>query len=164
VVVHEGHIWLAHVGDSRAYLIRNGKLYRISEDHSLVAELVRQGTLTEEEARTFPDRNVILRALGIKPTVQPMVWQEGLRAKPGDVLVLCSDGLSDVIGDDTIREVAASRPPYEACEALIDAALDAHAADNVSVGVFCLDDAEVRAAPGRMTRETPVPPSLRGPK
>lgn len=152
VVLRDNHIWLGHVGDSRAYLVRKGKLYRISEDHSLVAELVRQGKISESEARDFPDRNVILRALGIEATVEPMIWREGLPAKPGDVLVLCSDGLSDVVDDETIRATASKLTPADACEALIKSALDARAPDNVSVGVLAIAAAEGR--PGKVGRAT----------
>ena len=141
VVLRDGEIWLGHVGDSRAYLVRKKKIYKISEDHSLVAELVRQGSLTETEAKNFPNRNVILRALGIAPTVEPMIWHEGLPARPGDVVVLCSDGLSDVVDEDTIRDLVDSHPPFEACEALINSALAAKAPDNVSVGVFAIERA-----------------------
>ena len=167
VAIRDDHIWLGHVGDSRAYLIRKRKLFRISEDHSLVAELVRRGTLSESEARSFPDRNVILRALGIKGEVEPVVWHEGLPAKAGDVLVLCSDGLSDVLEDEKIRDLTVDRPPFEACQALLDAALKANASDNVSVGVIALsrdgpEGTTEIAKPDRATQETIVPSSLRG--
>lgn len=165
VVVRDNHIWLGHVGDSRAYLIRNGKIYRISEDHSLVAELVRQGTITESEAKDFPDRNVILRALGIEPVVNPMMWREGLPAKPGDVLVLCSDGLSDIVDDDTIRAKASSLAPADACEALIRSALDAQAPDNVSVGVLAVIGTEDRLKRvGRATRQIETAAKRKGAK
>ena len=158
IVVRDSHIWLGHVGDSRAYLIRRGKLYRISEDHSLVAEMVKQGALTEQEARTFPDRNVILKALGIRPEVEPMIWGEGLPGRAGDVLVLCSDGLSDVLEDEQIRQLALSGPPFEAAQALLDAALAAKASDNVSVGVIALEAGETPATKvGRTTQETVRP-------
>ena len=156
VALRDNHIWLGHVGDSRAYLIRKGKIYMISEDHSLVAELVRKGTLTEREAKTFPDRNVILRALGIEPTVEAAIWHEGLPAKAGDVLVLCSDGLTDVVDEEVIRDIAGVHPPFEACEALIQRALDAQAPDNVSVGVVAVVDADLPTVkPGRTTQEIP---------
>jgi PPM family protein phosphatase len=150
VVVRDNRIWLGHVGDSRAYLVRKGKIYKISEDDSLVAELIRQGSLTEEEAKNFPDRNVILRALGIHPVVESTVWREGLPAKSGDVLVLCSDGLSDVVVDEAIRDTTMRLAPFEACEALLQAALDAKAPDNISVGVIAIGAAVARTA-GRST-------------
>jgi PPM family protein phosphatase len=158
IVLRDEAIWLGHVGDSRAYLIRKNKIYRISEDHSLVAELVRQGSLTENEARHSPERNVILRALGIQPTVEPTIWREGLPAKPGDVLVLCSDGLSDVVDETVIRDTAAGLPPPEACQTLIKAALDAGAPDNVSVGVIALEPTDGRRPRvGRRTQPLETP-------
>lgn len=160
IALRDNRIWLGHVGDSRAYLIRKDRIYKISEDHSLVAELVRQGSLTEGEAKHFPDRNVILRALGICPTVEPTVWREGLPAKAGDILVLCSDGLSDVIDDDTIRKTASTLTPLEACKALIQAALDANAPDNVSVGIIAVADATSNTGKvGRTTLEFDMPPT-----
>lgn len=158
IVLRDGHFWLGHVGDSRAYLVRNGKVFRISEDDSLVAEMVRRGNLTEEEARTFPDRNVILRALGIEDEVKPMIWHEGLPAKVGDVVVLCTDGLSDLVDDNFIRDIAGWLAPYEACQAFIDAALQAGASDNVSVGVMAVSRDDDKARIGRRT--SPIDSSL----
>ena len=152
VVLRDNQAWLGHVGDSRAYLIRGAAIHQISDDHSLVAELVRKGDLTDDEAKVFPDRNVILRALGIRPTVEPTIWSEGLPLLAGDIFVLCSDGLSDLVDDETIRRLAGSLAPLEACQALIDAALQAGGHDNVSVGVIAVD--AVAAQPDRMERST----------
>ena len=88
----EDSVALAHVGDSRAYLLRDGELTRLTEDHSLVEELLRGGKLTEEEALEHPQRSVITRALGIEPIVEIDTWTYPLR--PGDVVLLCSDGLT----------------------------------------------------------------------
>jgi PPM family protein phosphatase len=152
VVLRDDQIWLGHVGDSRAYLIRNGEIRPISEDHSLVAELVRQGKLTENEAKEFPDRHVLLSALGIAPRVAPTIWQKGLSAHNGDVLVLCSDGLTDVLDDATIRDAVGSRPPFEACQALIEYALRGGGPDNVSVGVLAIGALDTEAGgAGRAT-------------
>lgn len=153
VVIRDDRIWLGHVGDSRAYLIRDGEIRPISEDHSLVAELVRQGKLSEAEAQDFPDRHVLMRALGIAPQVEPTIWQEGLPAQDGDVVVLCSDGLTDVVDKETICRTAARMPPYEACEALIQQALDAGGPDNVSVGVLVVG-ATAQSEPDRVGRAT----------
>lgn len=157
VVLRDDHLWLGHIGDSRAYLVRNGKIRPISEDHSLVAELVRQGKLTKAEAKDFPDRNVILRALGIAPRAEPTVWREGLPAKDGDIVVLCSDGLTDVVDDETIRRTVEAAPPFEACEALIKLSLEGGGPDNISVGVLAIATAEDNARPGRTT--LPIDPS-----
>jgi len=157
VVVRDDCAWLGHVGDSRAYLVRNGEIHQMSEDHSLVASLVRDGAMTPEEAATSPERNVILRALGTQATVEPQIWDEGLPLRLGDVLVLCSDGLSDLIDDATIAATVSQYPPSEACQALVDAALAAGGHDNVSVGIFAITAEPPQAsAEDRPTRTTDV--------
>jgi serine/threonine protein phosphatase PrpC len=135
----DGAAFLAHIGDSRAYLLRDLRLRQISEDHSLVAQLVRDGVLTREQAAKSPQRHVILRALGTEPVSEPIVWSQGLPLCPGDVFVLCSDGLTDLIDDDAIGDIVGHLAPAEACAALIDAALAAGGIDNVSVGVFAIE-------------------------
>ena len=139
--------WLGHVGDSRAYLLRGGALRQLSEDHSLVAALVREGRLTPAEAASSPDRNVILRALGTHDEVEPQIWPQGMALAAGDVLVLCSDGLSDLVDTEGIA-AAAALPPHEACQTLLQAALAGGAHDNVSVGVFALTAPAPAAADG----------------
>lgn len=129
--------YLAHIGDSRAYLLRDAVLSQISEDHSLVAEMVRDGTMTPEEAAVSPRRNVISRALGVEETIDPFILHDGFAL--GDRFVVCSDGLTDVVETETIRRTVASLPPAEACRALVDAALAGGGPDNVSVGVFSVD-------------------------
>jgi PPM family protein phosphatase len=136
IAVREGQAWLAHIGDSRAYLLRKGALTQLSEDHSLVAQLVREGKLAPEDAHKSPLSNVILQALGANEVIAPTVWSDPLALASGDVLVLCSDGLSGVVPDAVIAEHAGRLPPIEACEALVGSALEAGAPDNVSVGVF----------------------------
>jgi serine/threonine protein phosphatase PrpC len=138
IAVQNGQAWLAHVGDSRAYLLRNGVLTQLSEDQTLVAQLVREGKLTSEEAHNSPVSNVILQALGANGVVTPAIWCDPLALTPEDVIVLCTDGLSGVVPDAVIAERVGSLPPIEACEALIEAAVAAGAPDNVSVGVFRL--------------------------
>jgi serine/threonine protein phosphatase PrpC len=130
--------FLGHVGDSRAYLLRGAKVLQISEDQSLVAMLVREGRLTADQARTHPDRNVIISALGIAPEVDAQIWRDGMKLKEGDVIILCSDGLSDLVDENGLAEIAGGRPPAEACDALIEAALAGGGHDNVSVGVFAV--------------------------
>ena len=93
--VGEHTVTIAHVGDSRCYLVRDGELRRITEDHSLVAELVDRGKLTEEQAETHPQRSVITRALGPEPNVQVDIIEEPAHA--GDLFMLCSDGLTSMV-------------------------------------------------------------------
>jgi protein phosphatase len=157
LAIQGGTAFLAHIGDSRAYLLREGHLSQISEDHSLVAELVREGRLTAEEAAISPDRNIVLRGLGIEVKAKPAVWREGMPLREGDVLVLCSDGLTDVVPDDSIGKITGSLPPFEACQALIDAALAAGGPDNVSVGAFLVGTGRARSQGARTTRPLPHP-------
>jgi protein phosphatase len=94
----DSELAIAHVGDSRAYLFRDGELKRLTEDHSLVGELVKRGKLTEEQAEEHPQRSIITRALGPEPTVEVDTWTYPVRA--GDVLLLCSDGLTSMISEE----------------------------------------------------------------
>ena len=130
------HAWLAHIGDSRAYLLRDRHLVQLSEDQTLVAKLVSEGTLTHEEADHSPMHNVILQALGTTSNIKPMIGAKGLPLQIGDVLILCSDGVSNMVPNEKIAEVASRLPPQEACDALIEAALAAGGHDNASLGVF----------------------------
>jgi protein phosphatase len=129
-------VWLAHIGDSRAYLLRDGELQQLSEDQSLVAQMVQRGELSEEEAENSPMSSVILQALGTRPDIVPIIWKEAMPLLDGDVLLLCSDGLSNMVPSETIADIAGRLPPYEACQALINAALEAGGQDNVSLGIF----------------------------
>ncbi len=104
-LVEDDQVWIGHVGDSRAYLLRDGGLEQVTEDHSLVAELVRSGRLTPDEAGEHPHRSVITRALGTDPDVAVDVMP--VPTQPGDVFVLCSDGLTTMVDDDTILELLA---------------------------------------------------------
>ncbi len=154
IVIRDGLLWLAHVGDSRAYLVRDGRISQISEDHSLVATLVRDGSLTPAQAKTSNDRNIILRALGIQPSVEPFFFKEGMKLRERDGIVLCSDGLHDLVDDGRIREIVAGQPPFDACQALVDLALAAGGHDNISVGVFVIEaNAPPAKARDRPTRE-----------
>ncbi|MDA8067971.1 MAG: Stp1/IreP family PP2C-type Ser/Thr phosphatase, partial [Actinomycetota bacterium] len=128
-------IAIAHVGDSRAYLLRDGELRRLTEDHSLVEELVRGGRLTEEEAAEHPQRSVITRALGIEPIVEIDTWTYPLR--PGDVVLLCSDGLTSMVSEQQLQRVVVAAPTLnEAAQRLIDAANEAGGRDNITVVLF----------------------------
>ncbi len=125
---------IAHVGDSRAYLYRDGELHQITTDHSLIAELLAAGRITEDDVATHPQRSVVTRALGMARTVRVDRFHEELR--PGDRLLLCSDGLTTMIDDDAIAGVlAAEREPEAAAWALVEAANLAGGVDNITVAV-----------------------------
>jgi protein phosphatase len=137
--VEDDEIAVAHVGDSRAYLWRDGELTRLTRDHSLVDELVRRGKLTEEEAAEHPQRSIITRALGPEPDVE--VDTRTHRAQDGDVLLLCSDGLTSMISEQRITDVLRDAPKLgEAGDALVAAANEAGGRDNITVVLFRLEE------------------------
>jgi len=135
LVLRNGTALTAHVGDSRMYLIRNGQIYLMTEDHSAVMELVRRGLLTLEEARHHPDKNVILRALGSHREVNVSIWDEPFPVKGGDRFLLCSDGLYDLVDDTEIKEAVLAGDPHSACTRLITLAKDRGGYDNITVAV-----------------------------
>ncbi len=147
---------IAHVGDSRAYLMRDGVLARITTDHSLVQELVDAGELTEEEARSDPRRSMITRALGMDAEVEVDAYPVGLRR--GDRVLLCSDGLTSMVDDDGIAVLLASEAdPTEAARALVTAANDAGGLDNVTVIVIdVIDDDETTSAVDPVVDDDPT--------
>jgi PPM family protein phosphatase len=158
LVFRDGKAWLAHVGDSRAYLLRDGALVQLSEDQTLVAKLISKGQLTEEEAAHSPVQNIILQALGTAAKFQPIIGSKGLPLQPTDVLILCSDGVSNMVPEALIADIASRLPPQEACDALIDAALAAGGPDNASLGIFSVrTEAESKTATEPTTRLIKIP-------
>ena len=166
---HAGTLTLAHVGDSRAYRYRAGDLEQLTTDHSLVAELVRSGRLTEAEAAVHPHRSVITRALGTEADVE--VDTLSLELLPGDLVLLCSDGLSAMVRDDEIARLleGSGGDPHVAAESLVRGANAAGGEDNVTVVLFELiegeplptppapaapDEARVAAGPDEETSES----------
>ncbi|MCB9507333.1 MAG: Stp1/IreP family PP2C-type Ser/Thr phosphatase [Myxococcales bacterium] len=125
---------VGHVGDSRVYRVRDEQLEQLTEDHSLLNDYIKMKELTAEEIANFPHKNVIVRALGMKDTVQVDLRTDAARA--GDLYLLCSDGLSGMLPDDRLRSIvveSAGRGLDEACRALIDAANAAGGTDNITV-------------------------------
>jgi protein phosphatase len=147
--VGEATVTVAHVGDSRCYLVRDGELTRLTEDHSLVHELVRRGKLTEEQAESHPQRSVITRALGPEPSVQ--VDAEEYEARAGDLFMLCSDGLTSMVHEPKLKPLLVDddRPLSELGPDLIAAANAAGGRDNITVVLFRLAEvpAPASAAP-----------------
>jgi protein phosphatase len=137
-LVGEDALAIGHVGDSRAYRLRAGRLEQITDDHSLVADLVRSGRLSPEEADTHPQRSVITRALGTDPEVDVDTFT--VAVEPGDLFLLCSDGLTTMVGDDEIHElVTGARGLEQAGKGLVKAANRAGGEDNVTVVLFQLE-------------------------
>ena len=154
----DGQAWLAHIGDSRAYLLRGRTMTQLSEDQTLVAKLVSEGALTQDEADHSPMHNVILQALGASAEIKPMIGAHGVPLQPGDVWILCSDGVYNMVPDQKIAEAASRLAPQEACDALIEAALDAGGQDNASLGIFSvLAVEENKRAPEPKTRRIKIP-------
>jgi serine/threonine protein phosphatase PrpC len=140
----DDHLFLAQVGDSRGYILRDGTLVQVTRDQSLVNQLIEAGQLTEEEAETFEHNNIILQALGTAETVQVDLTFAELRR--GDILMLCSDGLSGMVRNDEIREVLKGTPdPLEACKTLTERANAAGGHDNITVIVAQFDGDGLKA-------------------
>ena len=139
VYVGEREIAIAHVGDSRAYCLRDGELLRLTDDHSLVDELIRQGRLTPEEAEDHPQRSIITRALGPEEAVE--VDTRTFYARSGDVYLLCSDGLTTMLSEAKLAEVLLAHPRLrDAGEALIAQANEAGGRDNITVILLRLEE------------------------
>lgn len=138
---------IGHVGDSRAYRLRNGRLEQLTRDHSLVEEMRRKGQLTDAQAEDHPQRSIITRALGPEPEVQ--VDLQTVPAQPGDVFLICSDGLTTMLGDEQIARLLSRATSLDsALRALIDEANRAGGRDNITVVAFRLEDAAAPAAAG----------------
>ncbi|MBM6675991.1 Stp1/IreP family PP2C-type Ser/Thr phosphatase [Olsenella uli] len=156
VLVEKNKMAVAHVGDSRAYVLRQGTLVRVTHDHSYVEELVDAGEITADEARTHPSRSIITRALGSDPDMYADHFS--LEVNDGDRIILCSDGLSSMISDAEIESVAvSSATPQQAADNLVAAALTAGGADNVTVVVVdVLNDGLADAARRRLVRRAGI--------
>jgi protein phosphatase len=154
-LVEEDHVAFGHVGDSRAYLIRDAQMEQLTEDHSLVNELLKTGRLSREEAETHPQRSVITRALGTDPDVDVDTFS--VRAENGDLFLLCSDGLTDMVSEESILDVVESnRADIDgALRALVKAANRGGGQDNITVVAFEIADG-VLASDGD-TREQALP-------
>jgi serine/threonine protein phosphatase PrpC len=157
-LVADDTVTIGHVGDSRAYRLRDGELEQLTEDHTLVAELMRSGKLSAEEARIHPQRSVITRALGADPDVDVDVFT--LETQPGDVFLLCSDGLSSMVEDDDIRaSLEAHLDDLDAAvDELIQKALIGGGEDNITVVVFAIGEPGSEPDELERTREHAIPP------
>jgi protein phosphatase len=162
IAVGEREVAIAHVGDSRAYRLRDGELERLTHDHSLVDEMVRAGKLTPEEAEVHPQRSIITRALGPEPAVE--VERMSYPARAGDVYLICSDGLTTMVPEDGLGSILRARSSLkQAATELVRAANEAGGRDNITVVLFRLGeegegDAEGTAQPTMVAGE---PDSLR---
>jgi PPM family protein phosphatase len=141
-LVEAGSVRIGHVGDSRAYRVRDGALEQLTEDHSLVAELVRSGRLSPEEADVHPQRSVITRVLGTDPEVDVDTFE--VEARPGDVFMICSDGLTSMVDDEAILAVLgqAGKTLEQRARGLVDAANRGGGEDNITVILFELGEGD----------------------
>ncbi len=136
IVLHDRNAHLAHIGDSRLYLVRDGRLTVMSEDHSLAGEMVRRGLLSEAEARRSSEKHVLLRALGTEPEIEVATWPEPFQVRTGDRFMLCTDGLYDLVQDDEILQIILSNDMDAGCAALIALARERGGYDNITVGLL----------------------------
>ena len=137
-VIHGDRLTVANVGDSRAYLVAGETIHQITQDHSLVAEMVREGAITSTQAETHPYRNVILRSIGSEAGVKIDVFSQ--RLLPHDTVVLCSDGLTRCVADQDIARIVNGCPPAQAARRLIDLANERGGEDNVTVSIAHITD------------------------
>lgn len=153
-ILENNRLVIAQVGDSRAYVLHDGKLSQITRDHSLVADMVESGQITREQARYHPNRSVITRALGSDVNMQPDLYE--ITIEEGDRVLLCSDGLTSMLPDEEIRDVMVANPDPQACaDGLVEAALSAGGLDNVTVIVAKANDARPKQQ-RRMARRTKI--------
>ena len=158
LIENDGTVTMGHVGDSRAYLLRGTRLEQLTDDHSLVAELVRRGELSPQAAEVHPQRSVITRALGTDPDVDVDAFP--VETQVGDVFLICSDGLSDMVDGEQIEAIMNTHPGDldATAKALVQAANRAGGEDNITAVLFELVDGEPTAAePDERTREVVVP-------
>ncbi len=164
-VAEKGAVTIGHVGDTRAYLIRKGSISQLTQDHTLVENMIRDGIITREQASARSDRNVITRAVGVEPTVEVDVFS--VPVEPGDVIFVCSDGLYEAVSNhDILIRVSEAKTMQEACQELVRMAVDNGTTDNATAVAWEVPETAAPAAhaPRRKTdRDTVVlPPEGRG--
>ncbi len=135
-VVQGGELYYGHVGDSRLYLIRGSEVSPLTEDHSYVRRLVREGALTPEQAEVHPDRNILTAALGMPGAVPAYFSETPVRLEGGDVILLCTDGLHGLVSDQELGEVAGRLSPAEACRELVRRAKNRGGFDNMTIQIL----------------------------
>lgn len=139
-LVRHDTLHVAHVGDSRAYLCREGQISQLTRDHSMVQELVEAGRLTSEEAENYPHKNLITKALGVEPGVQ--ADYSSMPAQPGDVILMCSDGLSGVVPDSQLLAIIQHNPFFTVPRRLVEQALQAGGQDNITALLIEVEQTE----------------------
>jgi PPM family protein phosphatase len=139
VVLRANRLYYSHIGDSRLYLVRDGRITRLTRDHSYVGSLVESGFITSEEAETHPQRHILMAALGAGEEFSPEMPTDPIPLVSGDVLLLCTDGLWGLVPDHELEQTVAGMRPQEACRALIELAKKRGGHDNITVQMLRLD-------------------------
>jgi len=142
VAINDGCAYFAHIGDSRLYLIRESSILQLTHDHTAINQLLQNGVITPGEAVNHPQRNVLTAALGAKQEVKADFAQAPIPLDPGDVLLLCTDGLWGLISDAEILSVVKSQAPRDACKQLVRMAKDRGGPDNITVQILRIGDAQ----------------------
>jgi PPM family protein phosphatase len=154
LVFHNQEAFIAHVGDSRLYLLRDNQIYLMTEDHSEVRELVRRGIIRQQQAKTHPNKNVILRALGTRPTVEISFWPNPFPICLGDKFLLCSDGLYELVNDEEIKQSLILSDIHIASSSLVEKAKQRGGYDNITVAIFAVNDHKASLVPTvKITRD-----------
>ncbi len=141
-VILNGDLLLGHVGDSRAYLVRNGTIRQLTHDHSLVAHLVERGQITAEEARVDPRRNVVTRSVGVSPDVEVDAERLPDLLAPGDTLLVCSDGLHGLVTDEELAQLVSNEDLDESARDLVELANQRGGHDNITAILARIQDDE----------------------
>jgi len=137
-VIRDFQLFYGHIGDSRLYLVHNGAISQITRDHSMVNRLLEEGKLTPEEAAVHPDRNVLTAALGMQSQPTADFSEAPLELWPGDVVLICSDGLHGLVTDKEMNDVVTAGAPRDACRTLVELAKDRGGHDNITIQVLKL--------------------------
>lgn len=139
LAIRDNQAHVAHVGDSRAYLIRDGRISRLTKDHTLVQCLIDEGAIAEEEAKNHNQSHILTRSVGVKEEVDVEVKDPPLEVQTGDYFVLCTDGLTGLVEDETIQEIALEFAPPKACQELIELANKRGGYDNITVQIVKIE-------------------------
>lgn len=135
LVLSEETAHVGHVGDSRVYLIRAGRIRQLTRDHSRVQRMLDDGLITEEEAATHPERDWLERALGLREHILPDLLAEPIRLRPEDTFIVCTDGLTNLVRDEEIFRLVQCAPVAQACEALVTVANERGGTDNITIAI-----------------------------
>ena len=140
LLIRKKKIYCAHIGDSRVYLLSDNKLRQLTSDHSVVGEMVRKGKITEAEANIHPQRNILTKAIGTKPHVEPDVFRIMRPVRAGNRFLLCSDGLHGLVSDDEIRRLLSLKSIKKAALSLVNSAKGYGGYDNITVVIVEIND------------------------